>query len=111
MSTSDIAKVLEVRALLTEGAALHFRVLLRLSVRSRPESVTSSWGADALLAFFLSEVNQLVRWACALPSCTYGSRPIRCGSSSNRVLQGIEPAELGMNCESSSTLHEVTHLV
>jgi hypothetical protein len=41
--------------------ALDFRVLIRLSVRTHPSSVTLRWGADTLMALALSKVCQLNR--------------------------------------------------
>jgi hypothetical protein len=41
--------------------ALDFRVLIRLSVRTHPSSVTLRWGADTLLAFTLSKAYLLDR--------------------------------------------------
>lgn len=41
--------------------ALDFRVLIRLSVRTHPSSVTLRWGADTLLAFTLSKAYPLDR--------------------------------------------------
>lgn len=41
--------------------ALDFRVLIRLSVRTHPSSVTLRWGADTLLAFILSKAYLLDR--------------------------------------------------
>lgn len=41
--------------------ALDFRVLIRLSVRTRPSSVTLRWGVDTLMALALSKAYQLDR--------------------------------------------------
>jgi hypothetical protein len=62
------------------------------------------------MAFALSEAYQLNRWARALPSCAYNVKEL-IKTQANRALQGIDPAELGMSYESSSNLHEVSHLV
>lgn len=43
------------------SCALDFRVLIRLSVRTHPSSVTLRWGADTLLALTLSKAYQLDR--------------------------------------------------
>lgn len=84
---------------------LDFRVLIRLSVRTHPSSVTSSGRADTLLAFTLSKAYRIVRWACALPSCTYvahaapfglaiGLRATgyRCGRSWDELRELIQPS-------------------